>query len=317
MISFPSAFRFPAPVALSPVAPYSADAFRLAQPTGSAVSSFAIVSTEWQPPVARSERPMAVSSWSDLGHRLLRPHRPREKAVLKVARETSDPQELLELLVARGAVPRDWLERVDGFAFRGFIDGDDEFSEMVHSLPHSTDLLISLASDPVGVRQAELLALEALKRFQPWKNPMPTVVLWRSIDVQTGTAVVVASLERFYGSVRSDLNAAFVRQSEDENLEKSRRMSERAFEIFIQLDSRVREVFRFLFNGAFNWEEASRKGLSAGEKNFRDLPNAFEPLTGFGGLCSLGYALLDVHEFMIDGKRELCVVLGAPKVNRF
>jgi len=274
---------------------------------------------------------------------------------MSVAQESHDARELFEMLIARDVVPCGWLETIDGFATRRFIDGDDKFYEVeyfyqshldlisqrnpeerstfekewgselesrrlsrtVHPLPHSLDLLISLASNPQGVRRAELLALEALKRFEPWRSAIPKAVLWQSIDASKSGMILGASLNRYYDLVRSDMAEVFSRQSDEEKLAQSRRMNRRIYEIFDLQQRTIAScnVFRSLFLSAFDWEEASLKGLSAGGNNFGDLPNPFDPLTGFDGLCSLGYALLDVSEFLIDGQRELCAVLGVPTVD--
>jgi hypothetical protein len=77
-----------------------------------------------------------------------------------------DPREAWEMLAGRGVIPEEWV----GTKARRFPQG--HFA----SAPPTLEGVVSIASDPEGVIDAEGLALEFAARMRPWgapKNPTP------------------------------------------------------------------------------------------------------------------------------------------------
>lgn len=117
----------------------------------------------------------------------------------------TDPAELWEALATRGVIPLEWVTAWDtkspcGHRWRDILRDvwrtDAPCPECVRARaparifdhgegcypaewPRNVAACVALASDPVGITQAEALAREAVARLAPWGAPQPHRVVWR------------------------------------------------------------------------------------------------------------------------------------------
>jgi len=299
-------------------------------------------------------RPPAPTSWPEQEQRLLRPYRPLLRDVLEVAKTVTQPQELLEALKTREIIPPDFLDHVQGFQGRGFFDhspqirllvkrislmkvfargnqnsslqswidkeqkqlSEQQCSRKANLYPPTLKAMIAVCSDPEGILQAETLALEFVQRLRPWKEEIPTHVFWERIDSEWSGQYLRGALKRdafldTFAEPREDYSASY----------RATGIRAKLFNEFSQRPS-LEKMIGELFSLENDWTHACEKGISVIDdpnhplhgKPYSDFPNPYEPLTGFNGLVSLGYAVSDIRHFTINGKPELCLVLGVPSV---
>ena len=150
-----------------------------------------------------------------LGSRVLRPSRPRLKAVRAALSGITDTREAWEVLSARDLLPMSWLDD----RTRRFRKGRDKV------LPPSMNAVVTFAADPDGAMRAEELAREVVRRCAQLGFlvcPTPTVSWW-FLDVSKPT-VYSRRMSDVFGTL-GNFGRIYVGQSYDETPPSSDRLS--------------------------------------------------------------------------------------------
>lgn len=209
-----------------------------------------------------------------LGSRVLRPSRPRLKAVRAALAGLTDTREAWEVLSARDLLPMSWLDD----RARRFRKGRDKV------WPPSMSAVMTFASDPDGVMRAEELAREVVRRSAQLGFlvcPTPTVSWW-FLDV-TKPTVYSRRMSDVFGTL-GNFGRIYVGQSYDETPPSSDRLSrtlgdavkkahpEGYFDGVGQQpwqESWLAWVLRYVLRDAWNlrgWRQAVRAGVRIPER---------------------------------------------------
>ncbi len=134
-----------------------------------------------------------------LTKRVFLPARPKLEQARAAVAGLTDVAEAWETLAARGVLSAEWLSDANRlFAEQetppalqreaGTQPSYESVKEYLRAgprladVPTSMELVISLASDIVGIESAEQVARETVRRLAPWGCPQPSKIAWRQVD---------------------------------------------------------------------------------------------------------------------------------------